>query len=209
MDEKLKTGTTTVGIVCKDGVVIAADKRATMGYLIASKDVTKLIKITDRIALTIAGGVGDAQALTKYLKAQMRLYQMRRCQKPTVRACATFLSNIIYSGKGGFFPYYVQMLLAGYDETGYHLFSIGPDGSSIEDKYISTGSGSVMAYGVLEDNFKDGMVIAEAMKLCARAIRAAIERDVYTGNGVDIIVIDTKGVRELGRNEIDKLLVKK
>jgi proteasome beta subunit len=209
MNEKLKTGTTTVGIVCRDGVVIAADKRATMGYLIANKNVTKLIKITDRIALTIAGGVGDAQMITKYLKAQMRLYEMRRRQKPTVKACATFLSNVLYGGKGGFFPYYVQMLLAGHDETGYHLFSIGPDGSSIGDEYISTGSGSVIAYGVLEDNFKDGIEVKEATSLCARAISAAIERDVYTGNGVDIIIIDKSGIKKLSPKEISNLFAKK
>jgi proteasome beta subunit len=209
MDEKLKTGTTTVGIVCKEGVVIAADKRATMGYLIANKNVTKLIKITDRIALTIAGGVGDAQMLTKYLKAQMRLYEMRRGQKPTVNACATFLSNILYGGKGGYFPYYVQMVMAGYDSSGFHLFSVGPDGSSIEDNYMSTGSGSVMAYGVLEDNFRDGMSIEEATKLCARAISAAIERDVYTGNGIDIIIIDSKEIKKLNRTEIAALVAKK
>jgi proteasome beta subunit len=149
MEDGLKTGTTTVGILCNDGVVIAADRRATMGYLVASKDVTKLIEITDKIAVTVAGGVGDAQILAKYLQSQMQLYEIRKRKKPTVKACATLLANILFSGKGGIFPYYVQMIVAGKDDGGYHLFALGPDGSAIEDKYISTGSGSVIAYGVL------------------------------------------------------------
>ena len=133
MEDKVKTGTTTVGIVCSDAVVIAADKRATMGYLVASKTVTKIVEITDRIAVAIAGGVGDAQIITKYLKSQMQLYELRKKKRPSVKAAATLLSNILFSGKGGYFPYYVQMLMAGEDETGLHLFTIGPDGSLIED----------------------------------------------------------------------------
>jgi proteasome beta subunit len=205
MDEKLKTGTTTVGILANNGVVIAADKRATMGYLVASKDVMKLIEITDKIAVTVAGGVGDAQLLAKYLKSQMQLYEIRKRKKPSVQACATLLANILFSGKGGIFPYYVQMIVAGKDDTGFHLFVLGPDGSTIEDKYISTGSGSVIAYGVLEDNFKEGLSSDDSVRLAARAISAAIQRDVFTGNGIDVFVIDNKGIKKFKKEEIEKL----
>lgn len=208
MDEKLKTGTTTVGILCSNGVVIAADKRATMGYLVASKDVTKVIEITDNIAVTIAGGVGDAQILTKYLRSQMQLYEIRKKKKPTVKAAATLLANILFSGKGGFFPYYVQLLMAGEDNEGFHLFTIGPDGSTLEDKYISTGSGSVIAYGVLEDNFKEGLDTGVAVNLAARAISAAIQRDIYTGNDMDVFILNKKGINKLNKKEIEEHLKK-
>lgn len=208
MEDKIKTGTTTVGIQCSDAVVIAADKRATMGYLIANKNVTKIIEISDNIAVTIAGGVGDAQMLTKYLRSQMQLYEFRRKKKPTVKAAATLLSNILFGGKGGFFPYYVQMIMAGIDEKGHHLYTVGPDGSVLDDEYISTGSGSVIAYGVLEDNFKKNMSVSEAVGVAARAISAAIQRDVYTGNDMDVFVIDKDGIKQLEKKDIEKHLKK-
>jgi proteasome beta subunit len=208
MEDKLKTGTTTVGIQCSDAVVIAADKRATMGYLIANKNVTKIIEITDKIAVTIAGGVGDAQMITKYLKSQMSLYEFRRKKSPTVKAAATLLSNILFGGKGGYFPYYVQMLMAGTDDAGHHLYTIGPDGSVLDDEYISTGSGSVIAYGVLEDNFRKNMSVDEAVGIAARAISAAIQRDVYTGNDMDVFVINKDGIKQLEKKDIEKHLKK-
>jgi proteasome beta subunit len=208
MEDKVKTGTTTVGILCSDAVVVAADKRATMGYLIANKNVTKVVEITDKIAVTIAGGVGDAQMLTKYLRSQMQLYEFRRKKSPTVKAAATLLSNILFSGKGGFFPYYVQMIMAGADDDGLHLYTVGPDGSVLDDEYLSTGSGSVMAYGVLEDGFKAGMSVSEAVSLAARAISAAIQRDVYTGEGVDVFVIDKGGIKQMDKKDVEKYLKK-
>ena len=206
MDENVKHGTTTVGIIAKDGVVLVADKRATMGHLIAHKHVDKILPITDRIVMTTAGAVGDAQMLVKYLQAEMSLYETKRYKKPSVTVAANLLANILFGNRMNFRPFFVQLLLAGYDETGPHLFSLGADGSNLEDKYISTGSGSVMAYGVLEDKFKEGLSIPEAIKIGARAVKAAISRDVYTGNGVDVYTITKEGYKKLSKEEIDKIL---
>ena len=160
-EEQAKHGTTTVGLVCSDGIVLAAEKRATMGYLVAHKIVEKVIPITDKIAVTTAGFVGDAQMLAKYLRSEIELYEIRRQKRVNVKAAATLLANILFGNRMSIFPFYVQILLAGTDETGYHLFSLDPDGGNIEDKCVSTGSGSVIAYGVLEDKFKEGMPIKE------------------------------------------------
>lgn len=202
--EKLKTGTTTVGIICKDGVVLAAERKATMGYLVASKHAKKILKIADHIGMTIAGNVGDAQALERYIKAEVNLYQLQEGRKMPVKAAATLVANILYSRS--YFPYYVQLLVGGYD-NGARLFSFDPTGSVIEEKdYFSTGSGSVMALGVLEDNYKTGMDMESAKKLAVRAIKAAIERDIASGGaGIDLAVIDNKGFRMFPDEEVKSL----
>lgn len=202
--ENSRHGTTTVGVVCTDGVILAADKRASMGYMVASKTVDKIISITDKIAMTTAGLVGDAQMLAKYLRAEMELYEIRRQKEVTLKAASTLLSNILFGQRP--FPFYVQLLLAGADRNGHHLYSLDPSGSSIPDKYTSTGSGSVYALGVLEDQYKEGMNLAQGKVLAAKALRVALERDIATGNGINLWVITEKGTQKLTDEQIAKLL---
>jgi proteasome beta subunit len=204
----LKSGTTTVGIVCKDGVILAAERKATMGYLVASKEDLKIVEIMPHIAITQAGMVGDIQALTRYLIAESKLYELRTRKRIPVKAAATLLANILYGGRWSFFPYMVQLILAGYDETGSNLFILHPDGSIlVEKKFFSTGSGSPMAFGVLETLYKDGLSIDECKKLAVRAVRAAVERDIASGGkGIDVAVIDKDGFRLLKETEVEKIL---
>ncbi len=213
MEEKtkefMKTGTTTVGIIFKDGVVLASEKRAVMGYLIAHKDFEKVYKLDDNLAITISGGVGDCQMLIKFLKVNIELFKIRRQRKPSVNAVVTLLSHILFQNRMSIFPYYAQLLVGGVDESGPHLFSLGPDGSKVEDKYISTGSGSVIAYGVLEDNYKEGLEMEEAVRLAARAVSAATKRDIYSGGQIEVAVVTKEGFRKLKKEEIDKILGKK
>jgi len=203
-EENSRHGTTTIGIVCTDGVILAADKRASMGYMIASKTVEKIIMITDKIAMTTAGMVGDAQMLARYLKAEMELYEIRRQRVINVKASATLLGNILFGQRP--YPFYVQLLLAGYDETGGHLYSLDPSGSVIGDKYTSTGSGSVFAYGVLDDQYKEGMNVAEGKLVILKALKSAMARDIATGDGMDVWVINEKGITKLKKEEIAKIL---
>ena len=203
--EKLKTGTTTVGVVCKDAVVLGAERKATMGYLVASKDTPKIKKLDEHIAMTVAGLVGDAQALDRYIKAELKLYKLQEEMAISVKAAANLVANILYSRR--FFPYYVQLLLGGYDDKP-RLFSLGADGSVIEEKeYFSTGSGSPMALGVLEDGYKKDLTKEDAKKLVARAIDSARKRDIASGgSGIDIVVIDSKGIHFISDEEVKKLL---
>ena len=203
--EKLKTGTTTVGVVCKDAVVLGAERKATMGYLVASKDTPKIKKLDEHIAMTVAGLVGDAQALDRYIKAELKLYKLQEEMAISVKGAANLVANILYSRR--FFPYYVQLLLGGYDDKP-RLFSLGADGSVIEEKeYFSTGSGSPMALGVLEDGYKKDLTKEDAKKLVARAIDSARKRDIASGgSGIDIVVIDSKGIHSISDEEVKKLL---
>lgn len=199
-----KTGTTTVGIVCKDGVVLASDRRATMGYLIASKDIDKIYEIGDGIAMTIAGSVGDAQKLVRWMKAEVQLYQLRHGKKPSVDAVSILLSNILSQYK--FYPFFVQLLLGGVDDSGYSVYSVDMLGGTTKEKVTATGSGSPIAYGVLEEYYKDDLLLDNGTKIAAKAISAAMKRDAATGESVDVVVLTKKGFRRLSKEEVKKLI---
>jgi proteasome beta subunit len=201
--QQLKTGTTTVGIVCKDGVVMGADMRATMGNLISHKETQKLFRIDDHMALTIAGLVGDAQVLARWLEAEVELYKVKRGAPMSVKAASTLLSNIMNQRK--FAPFYVQLLVGGVDLEGSHVYSLDSAGGSIPDKFVTTGSGSVFVYGVLEDHYKDDIAIEEGLDLAVRGITAAMKRDSASGDGMNVCSITAKnGFQLLSREDVDK-----
>jgi proteasome beta subunit len=198
----VKTGTSTVGITFDGGVVVGADHRATMGHFIANKSVQKLFRISENVALTTAGLVGHAQSLSRTLAAELRLYELKRNQTMTVRGAATLTANILVGR-----PHYVQLLIVGTDEDGPSVYSIDSAGGAIPDSYCATGSGSPFMYGVLEDQYKDGMSEKEALKVAAKALLATAQRDAASGNGMDLAVItQEKGFQLLTEEEVEKLL---
>lgn len=198
--EEVKKGTTTIGLVYNGGVVLAAERRATMGTLIAHKVTEKVFKIDDNLGLTVSGLVGDAQALARVLSAEVALYKRRRNVPMTVKAAATIMSNILQQNRP--FPYYVGLLIGGIDKMGGHVYSIDAVGGAIPDKYITSGSGSPIVYGVLEDRYKEDMPEEEAVELIIRSLTAAIARDSASGNGMDIVLITQEGVKRLSDEEI-------
>ena len=207
MTEDLKkTGTTILGLVCKDGVVIATERRATMGTLIAHKATKKLYQIDNHLALATAGLVGDLQVLSRYLSAETKLYCLKRDVEMSVQSAATLMSNILNSRK--FYPYYVQLILGGWDSTGGHVYSLDAAGGAIPDKYTAGGSGSPYAFGVLEDSYKDDMTITDGIDLAIRAVTAAMGRDSASGNGADVAVITEKEFKMIPEEEIKKRLQK-
>lgn len=207
MEGKIYKGTTTVGLVCKDGVVMATEKRATMGNLIASRTAKKIYQVADRIAMTTAGSVGDAQFLARLIKVEANLYEIRREKRPSVRAIATLTSNLLNSYR--FYPYIVQLLIGGIDEEGAKIFSIDPIGGAIEERdIVATGSGSLTAYGVLEDRFSPDITVNEAVELAIRAIFSAMKRDSASGDGIDVVRITEKEYYQLDTKEIDAIISK-
>ena len=205
-DKELKTGTTTIGIVCKDGLILAADKRATSGYLISYKKFDKIITITDNIAVTVAGTVSDVQLLTKYLKAELRLKDIRTGRETSVKEASSLLANFVYNNirKLSLIPGISHFIIGGRDSNGFHLYDLSPDGSIVEvDDYISSGSGSVIAFGVLETLFKKGLSVDEGVKLAAKGINAAVQRDIASGNGIDIITITKEGIKKVFSKEFE------
>lgn len=198
-------GTTTLGLVCGDSTVLATDSRVTAGYMyIAHKNGKKMLKIDDHIALTIAGGVADAQNVVDILRYYANTYKLERNHPMPVRSAARLTSNLFFSAR--LYPYIAEILICGYDSTGPRVFDVDLFGSLNEEKYASTGSGSPVAYGILESEYKENMPVSEATSLAARAIHAAIQRNAGTGDNIDVAVVDSKGFKELTRAEKDKAL---
>ncbi len=209
IEKEARKGTTTVGIVCKDGIVLAADKRVSAGYMVASKRIRKVYKITDNIVVTISGMVSDAQLLIKLIQAELRLKKIRTNKEPNVKESTNLLAAILYSNirRMSMIPSIVGLLLGGKDSEGFHLFELGPDGSITESQdFSSNGSGSPIAYGVLESNYRKDLSIQEGIKLATKSINAAIQRDMPTGDGIDVVTITTSGVKTLPTKKIIQIL---
>lgn len=200
-----RKGTTTVGLVCADGVILAADKKATAGY-IENRYETKVFQINKKTAITTAGSVGDLQYLTRLLRAEASLQETRGGEM-TTKSLGTLLSNILQGSK--FYPYLVMILVAGYDEEPA-LYSIDPIGGMVTGESVfATGSGGPIALGVLDSLFKDGMGVSEGVNVAVRALKAARERDMYTGGvSFNIITITKDGMKEFAPDEVKKLIEK-
>ncbi|MDH7564464.1 MAG: archaeal proteasome endopeptidase complex subunit beta [Candidatus Bathyarchaeota archaeon] len=204
VDKLILKGTTTIGAACKDGVILASDTRVTMGMYVAHKQGKKVYKIDDHLGMTIAGTVADAQRTVDILIANAQLYRLNMNRPMPISAAARLIANLLFSAR--YVPLLTQVLIGGVDDTGAHVFSLDPFGSLTEEKLVSTGSGSPVAYGVLEDEFKEGMSVKEGMPIIAKAVNAAMKRDAASGNNYNIVVIDEKGYRELTEKEKKQLL---
>ncbi|PIN99320.1 MAG: proteasome endopeptidase complex, archaeal, beta subunit [Candidatus Diapherotrites archaeon CG10_big_fil_rev_8_21_14_0_10_31_34] len=198
-DKRLKTGTTTVGLVTKDSVVLAADMRASMGHLAYDEEVNKIYKIADNVALTIAGSVGDALTLVRFLRSHAKLFEIERETKITPKAIATFASNILNSNR--FYPFYVQFIIGGINQKP-ELFDVDPSGGLLERKQFAvTGSGTELAMSVLDQNYNENLSTEQGIELAVRAVKASKKRDIYSGGiAVKVTVIDKNGVKETQQN---------
>ncbi len=204
MLNKAYHGTTTVGLVCADGVVLATDTRVTAGGYIAHKRGKKLLQVDGNLALTISGGVADAQNVVDTLKYYSHIYKVERGQPLPVKSAARIISNILFSSR--FYPFIAIVLVGGYDRTGGSIYNVDLFGSSVKENVAATGSGSPVALGVLEQGYKEGMSVEDGVVLAANAIIAATRRNVATGDHFDIAIIDKKGFREVSEQEKDRLL---
>jgi proteasome beta subunit len=187
-------GATTMGVVCADGVILASEKRVTYGYLVVSKGVKKVFKITDQIGAACAGLVGDMQILTREVEAQANLFSMDVGRRISVKSAAKLMANILFNRR--YTPLITQTIVGGLDEEGPALYVLDVLGSLIPDKYAVVGSGTEIAIGVLEEGYKEGLSIEEAKALVTRAIKSAISRDAMSGDGIDFLVITKEGMNE-------------
>lgn len=202
--DQVKKGTTTVGLICGGGVVLASEKRATMGSFIASRAAKKIYRVDERMGMTTAGIVGDAQTLVRLISVEAKLYKIRRQEPMSVKAMTTLLSNVL-SGQR-MFPYIVQLLVGGIDRNGAHIFSIDPFGGNTDEKEIAaTGSGSPIAYGVLEDRYSKGMPLEEGISLAIQALHSAMKRDSASGGDMQVVVIRKEKYEEVGEEKIKEL----
>jgi len=187
-------GATTVGVVFKGGVLLAAEKRVTYGYFIMSKGGKKVFKVTDHIGVACAGLVGDMQILAKEMEAQANLFSMDTGRPISVRSASKLMANVLFNRR--YAPLFTQTIIAGLDEEGPGLFVLDVLGSLIPDKYAVVGSGTEIAIGVIEEAYKETMSAEEAKELVTRAIKSAVSRDSMSGDGIDFLIVTKDGVKE-------------
>ena len=206
-----KTGTTTLGIVCKDGIIVAADKRGSYGThdggvaYIASKDEEKVQAVTENIIVTTAGVASDLQKVIKVVRAELKLKELRTKKRPTIKESANLFSNIVYQNIRQFttIPALTHFLLAGFDEAGAHLYEINADGylQDISD-YVSTGSGMMQVNPILDSSYKKDLTMEEAIKLATKSIITSMGRDPGTGEGLDIFAVTKNGIKQVVKQKI-------
>ncbi|MFB6145928.1 MAG: archaeal proteasome endopeptidase complex subunit beta [Candidatus Nanohaloarchaea archaeon] len=202
--EGFKTGTTTVAITTDRGVLLAADRRASMGRLTASKYAKKVYRLDDKLGLTIAGSVGDAQKIVRIMRSQLKLHKLET-KELSVKGAGTLLANILHNHK--MMPFFNQFVLGGIQDEEGVLYDLDPAGGLMKhEKFTATGSGSQMAYGVLEDNYAHGMDHEEGKELVTRAVTAAMERDTASGNGIMVAEITEEGFDVLEEKEVESVL---
>ncbi|HKW03788.1 MAG TPA: proteasome subunit beta [Nitrososphaerales archaeon] len=189
--------TTIVGIKTNDGVVLSSDKRASKGFFIGSKVTQKILKIDDSIAVAIAGQVSDAEYLVNAVRAERTLVSLQRGYPLSVRETTKLIANIAYQGMKNYQPYFAEFIVAGVDHLGPHVFESDMSGALSQENFVSTGSGSPVAYGVLESGFKEGLSMEQAKTLASTAVQAAMERDPGSGNGIDVLSIPNSAAQEI------------
>ena len=194
MSQRFILGATTVGVVCKDGVILSSEKRVAYGYMVMSKMGRKIFKITDTIGAACAGLVADMQILIRQVGAYCKLFELEHNRKITVRTTAKTVSNLLFQRR--LFPYITQTIIGGIDDEGPNLYVLDPLGSLIPDKYATVGSGAEIAVGVLEAGYKEGLTLQEGRDLVFSAMKSALARDIASGDGVDILIISKDGIKE-------------
>jgi len=203
----LKSGTTILGIVCKDGVVMAADRQATAGTIVMNKKMQKVRQINDYLVFSGCGVASDIERIAKILPAELKLKELRSRSRPTVKQAASLLVNINYSGirQPSMMPQMAGILLAGFNEDGtVELYSIEPAGSlvKVDDYDANFGSGMPFVLGFLERNWKKDLLVEKGVEMAKEAIKSSIQRDTGSGYGMDIFAITKDGIKKVVEQEI-------
>lgn len=187
-------GATVVGLVCTDGVVLAAEKRVSWGRMVMSRSGRKVFQITPSMGLAFAGLVSDMQALTREATAYANLFRLENNRIITVRAMAKLISNILFQRR--LMPLLMETVVGGVDPDGPAIYTMDPVGSLIPDKFITAGSGAPIAMGLLEAQYSEDIDVEAGAELALNAIRSAVARDIASGDGVDMLLIRSDGVDE-------------
>ena len=205
----IKTGTTTIGIVCKDGIVVAADKRGSYGNnsgvsYIAGEDQEKIQEVTPEIIVTTAGTASDTRKVIKIVRAELKLKELRSKSKPSIKQSANLFSTIVYQNirSPSMIPSITHFLLAGFDGEGYHLYDVSADGYLLEiKKYASTGSGMLHVNPILDSDYKENLSIEQGIELAKKCINASIGRDPASGGGIDIYVVKKGEIKPVSKQK--------
>jgi len=195
MAEYYYPGATALGIRASDGVVLAADKRVTYGYTLMSKAGKKIFKVLDRAGIASAGFIADMQTLARTVEAEMKIFELESGMKPRVYNIAKLLSLILYSSSR-YAPYIVETIVGGVDDEGAHVYVLDPLGAAIEDDYAAVGTGAQLAISIVESEYRNSLSLEDARNLALKAVKAAFSRDAASGDGIDLLLISSDGIKE-------------
>jgi len=203
----LKSNTSLVGIVCKDGVVLGADRRSTAGSIVMDKNSLKINKINDYIAAAYTGGVADLQLTHKILAAELRLKELKTKSRPSIKEAAHLLAMMTYRNirNPTMIPNIVGTLIAGVDENGKSaIFTIEPAGGikEVADFDANFSSGMPYILGLLERTYKKDLTVKEGVELAKEALKSSTQRDSGSGNGIDVFTITKEGIKHAVSEEI-------
>ncbi len=181
--------TTIVGLRTRYGVILGSDRRASKGFFIGSKITQKITRIDDTLAVAVAGQLSDAEHIIKVAKGERKLIELRRGFPLTVKESSRLIANLAYSGLKNYQPYFVELIVAGVDSEGGHVYVADMSGAITSEDFAASGSGAPVAYGVLENLYQREMTNEQAKQIAEKAVSAAMERDPGSGNGIDALVI--------------------
>jgi proteasome beta subunit len=194
MGFELPVGGTALGIKVNNGIVLASEKRLAYGYTILSKSAKKIYPLNDRVAIAFAGLVGDMQALVRRLQSLIHLYEFENSISMSTRSVAKLLSVILFDAK--FTPYFTQTIIGGRDNEGFHLYSLDPLGSLLEENYVAVGSGAPIAIGIVESEYDSAVDVDVSVSLAKKALKQTVSRDIESGDGVDLAIINSEHILE-------------
>jgi len=186
-------GATAVGITFDGGVVIASEKRVAYGNFLVSKSTKKTFQITPRVGAACAGLVADMQILSLQITALAKIRKMEIKREIPPNSIAKMISNMMYERR--FFPLLTQVIVGGIVDKPA-IYTLDPLGSVLPDEYAAVGTGAEMALGVLDPQFKEKMTEKEAIELAKKAVKSATLRDTFSGDGIDVLVINKDGIKE-------------
>lgn len=197
LEKIIKSSTTTVGIIVKDGIVVGTESQATAGYTVATKQAQKLFKINDYTCATISGGVADCQYIVNQLTALSKLKEVEEEKVPEPKHIASVTRNILFSGRS---YYLAMMIIGGYSvkEKKGKLYGVDLLGTLYEEEnFIAFGSGGPFSLGVLEADWKPGMTSNVGIELVKTAISSSRERDAASGFKIQLCIITKDGYKQI------------
>lgn len=186
-------GATAVGISFDDGIVLASERRIAYGNFLVSKSTKKTFPLTPNVAAACAGLVADMQLLSLQIKALAKIRRMEIKRDVPPNSIAKMMSNLMYERR--FFPLLTQVIVGGRVDKP-SIYTLDPLGSVLPDEYAAVGTGAEMALGVLDQSYKEKLTEKEAVDLAIKSVRSATMRDSFSGDGIDILVINKQGTKE-------------
>jgi proteasome beta subunit len=203
INKEFMTGTTTIGITYKEGIILGADRRVSDAYSkkVAHKTGKKILQIDEHIIATIAGSVADAQFLIDQLRVNAKIYRLHNNRPISVKSLANLASIILFNSR--LLPYFTEINIGGYDSYGPSLYTVDLLGSLTKERYIARGSGSPYALGLIEAKYKPNLELDEGIKIVIEGLKSSISWDLFTGEGIDIAIVNKEGTRFLTENEVN------